>query len=189
MSRFYPLPANPTGKFANFDERVNAGEAAPAIGARMERLRQMTEAARPQPKNSSKTVVRSQETPSRPMTAAEAVAAVRAEERSRIMAVFDSPQVAGCEFGAAFLLSHTNIPAPEIIENLSRYSISHDSFRELSAAMSNPSSKSGNHGWNDIHAEIRERRETQSSSSTKPEANHGWGDIHAKIQSTRGAVQ
>lgn len=128
------------------------------IGSRMQRLQKLTEASRPQPKSQRGTSNSPRVSVKRPMAAKQTAGDVRAEERSRMMAVFDSPKVSGNEFAAAFLLSSTDMSAAEIVENLNLYSISHDTFRELSAAMSNPSTKSENHGWSDIHAEIRESR-------------------------------
>ncbi|ASK87003.1 hypothetical protein [Sphingorhabdus sp. SMR4y] len=156
------------------------------IGSRMQRLQQFSEASRPRPKSKRSTSPRVPV--KRPTAAKQTAANIRAEERSRMMAVFDSPEVSGNEYGAAFLLSNTDMSAFEIIANLSLYPLSQSEFREIVAARQNPSSKTANHGWSDIHSEIQERR-TQSHSSTTPAANHGLDDIHAKIQSTRGAVQ
>lgn len=158
------------------------------IGSRLERLQQFSEASRPRPKNQRVASNSPRTTVKRPIAAKQTAGDVRAEERSRMMTVFDSPEVSGNEYGAAFLLSSTDMSASEIIANLGQFPLSQSDFREVVAARQNPSSKTANHGWSDIHSGIQERR-TQSHSSTTPAANHGWDDIHAEIQSTRGAVQ
>ncbi|WP_417615317.1 hypothetical protein [Parasphingorhabdus sp.] len=111
------------------------------------------------------------ENPAQPVAADGA--AIRAEERARVAAVFASDDVKGREQAAAHLLSSSDMPADGIVAILPKLAPSADSGASAGQQMLDAMAQDG-----DVDTGI-------DAGAPKPAANHGWDDIHAEIRESR----
>lgn len=100
-------------------------------------------------------------------------AAIRAEERARIETVFASDDVKGREQAAAHLLSSSDMPAEGIVALLPKLAPSADDGKSAGQQML------------DQMAEDHIPDTGIDGGAPKPAANHGWDDIHAEIRESR----
>lgn len=100
-------------------------------------------------------------------------ASIRAEERARIATVFASEDVKGREQAAAHLLASSDMPADGIVSMLPKLNPSADDGKSQGQQML------------DVMAEDRDADLGIDAGQPKPAANHGWGDIHADIREAR----
>jgi len=110
--------------------------------------------------------------------AADPVAQARAEERARYTAVMSSEHYQGRESLAALMLANDKLSADEITGMLSAATpgaAGSDADAQAGAAMLAAMKSFGNPDTS--HA---------SGGSPKAEANHGWDNIHAEIRERRG---
>lgn len=110
--------------------------------------------------------------------AADPVAQARAEERARYTAVMSSEHYQGREALAAKMLANDKLSADDIIGMLAAAApgaAGNDADAAAGASMLAAMKAFGNPDT--THA---------GSGKPKAEANHGWGDIHAEIRERRG---
>lgn len=134
------------------------------------------DAAPPAPKGKKKKDDKEPEANSAaPQVSAEREAAIRAEERARMSAVFASEHVNGRAHAAVELLASTDLAADKIVAMLPKLGASAaegDGAAEILAAMQGNNPDLTNDGGS-------------SAGGGVGQANHGWGKIAAKINASR----